>query len=224
MLSPSDIKKVEAIQARTHALMRSIGSRGKQVRFFGKTFIVKKNVFWLLSASPLIRHFRVPKRASVLDLGTGTGLIAIFAAVKGARRVLAVDISPAAVSNARLNVNRHKLDSVVEVRRSDMWQHVGNERFDVIVANLPFRDKPASDLVQASTFDAGFRAHRLFFSQLTRHLKSNGCAYLSQANFGEVDKVRQLAKRYKFTLRKIAEEKQRRDPRIFYAFLIRAKK
>ncbi|MBI3977924.1 MAG: methyltransferase [Chloroflexi bacterium] len=83
--------------------------------------------------------------ASVLDLGTGSGVIAIFAG-RWARRVVAVDLNPAAVRCARANVLLAGLESIVEVRHGDLFEPVAGERFDLVVFNPPyFRGRPRDD-------------------------------------------------------------------------------
>ena len=79
---------------------------------------------------------RLAADARVLDVFTGTGALAIVAALDGAREVSAVDASRRAVLNARINA---RLNSV-EVRAlwGDLFGPVFGERFDLIVANPPY--------------------------------------------------------------------------------------
>lgn len=75
--------------------------------------------------------------ARVLDVGTGTGAIAVLAARTAVARVTAVDISLRAVLAARLNVWIHGLRQV-RVLRGDLFTPVEGEVFDVILANPPY--------------------------------------------------------------------------------------
>lgn len=78
----------------------------------------------------------------VLDLGTGTGVAAIRAAVAGAR-VTAVDVNAEAVRCARINAILNHVDDRVEVRHGDLFAPVAGERFDLVVCNPPFfRGRP----------------------------------------------------------------------------------
>jgi ribosomal protein L11 methyltransferase len=70
---------------------------------------------------------------SVLDLGTGTGILAMAARVLGAGRVCAVDLDPQAVACAAENVERNSL-SDIEVGLGSAEQTGGS--FDIVVANL----------------------------------------------------------------------------------------
>lgn len=78
--------------------------------------------------------------ARVLDLCTGSGVLAIAAARRGADEVVAVDISRRAVMAARLNgrLNGARIDA----RRGDLFAAVAGERFDLIVSNPPYLPGP----------------------------------------------------------------------------------
>lgn len=56
----------------------------------------------------------------VVDVGTGSGILAVAAAKLGASRVLALDLDPVAVSSARENIRLNGLDNVITVRESDL--------------------------------------------------------------------------------------------------------
>jgi release factor glutamine methyltransferase len=74
--------------------------------------------------------------AAVLDLCTGSGVLAVSAALAGARSITAVDVSRRAVATARLN---GLLNGVcIRTRRGNLLDAVPGERFDVIVANPPY--------------------------------------------------------------------------------------
>lgn len=89
----------------------------------------------LLLASCLEREPRLPG-ASVLDLCTGSGLLAIDAARRGAREVTAVDVSRRAVIAARMNA---RLNGVrVRALRGDLFGPVAGRQFDLIVSNPPY--------------------------------------------------------------------------------------
>lgn len=81
------------------------------------------------------------KGCSVLDVGTGTGILAIKAKEYGAGRVLAVDVQPEAVECAKENCKG--MD--IEVRKNYLNWDI-DERFDVTVANL--YTNPAAEFLQ----------------------------------------------------------------------------
>jgi ribosomal protein L11 methyltransferase len=69
-----------------------------------------------------------------LDVGTGSGILALAAARLGVRRVLAIDEDPVAVEAARQNVEENRLGSAIEIRRATPAAVAG--RFALILANL----------------------------------------------------------------------------------------
>lgn len=71
----------------------------------------------------------------VLDLGCGSGILALAAARLGAGSVVAADYDPIAVAAAEENVRQNGLADVIEVVESSLFSRVEG-RFDVIVANL----------------------------------------------------------------------------------------
>ena len=75
----------------------------------------------------------------VLDLGTGTGAIALaLAAERPAARVVAVERSPGAAAVARGNAAALGLAARVSVREGDWFDPVAGERFDLIASNPPY--------------------------------------------------------------------------------------
>jgi len=76
----------------------------------------------------------VNKAQSVLDVGTGTAILGMGAALFGAARVVGIDNDPEAVRVATENVRLNRLDSVMEVSHTPLQQIDGH--FDLIVANI----------------------------------------------------------------------------------------
>lgn len=82
--------------------------------------------------------------ARALDLGTGSGVGAVFAARRG-YRVTAVDLNPEAVRCVRTNALLHHLEDRIEAREGDLFGPVPGESFDLILFNPPFfRGEPKS--------------------------------------------------------------------------------
>jgi ribosomal protein L11 methyltransferase len=78
------------------------------------------------------RHF-----ARVLDMGTGTGILAMAAAKTWRRRVTARDIDAEAVRVAAHNAAVNGVAALVDVRRSNGYQGLGGaQRFDLVFANI----------------------------------------------------------------------------------------
>jgi len=71
---------------------------------------------------------------NVLDMGTGTGVLAIVAENLGAKRILAIDIEDWSAENAELNANSNGCSNI-EVKCGDI-DLVGDEQFGLIIANI----------------------------------------------------------------------------------------
>ncbi|HSJ10439.1 MAG TPA: peptide chain release factor N(5)-glutamine methyltransferase [Longimicrobiales bacterium] len=80
------------------------------------------------------------RQGAVVDIGTGSGAIALSLAKEGAfARVLATDISAGALEVAAANAVRNDLDGAVEFRRGSLFGALqAGERFDVVVSNPPY--------------------------------------------------------------------------------------
>ena len=77
--------------------------------------------------------------ASVLDLCTGSGCLAIFAAhAFPAARVDAIDLSPDALAVAARNVSDYELTARIRLLESNLFAALGKERYDLIISNPPY--------------------------------------------------------------------------------------
>jgi len=72
---------------------------------------------------------------SVIDVGTGSGILSIAAAMLGAKSVKALDLDPVAVDSAKLNVKLNKMQHVVSVSQNNLLDNI-KEPVNVIVANI----------------------------------------------------------------------------------------
>ncbi|CRK61974.1 Protein-N(5)-glutamine methyltransferase PrmC, methylates polypeptide chain release factors RF1 and RF2 [Alloactinosynnema sp. L-07] len=121
--------------------------------------------------------------AAFLEMGSGAGVMSVLAALAGCRRVLALDLNPAAVDNTLRNARRHGVADRVEARVSDLYAAVAaGERFDGIYWNPPFFDAPAEhldgSLWHETMFDPGFAKLRRFLVDGAGLLTPTGRIYL----------------------------------------------
>lgn len=113
---------------------------------------------WLLAE--VLRRAVTPG-ARVLDLCTGTGALAVTAALAGAR-VTAVDLSRRAVHTARLNACLHR--TTVQALEGDLTAPVAGRTFDVVVSNPPYVPAHTDELPDRGryqAFDAGLDGRAL---------------------------------------------------------------
>jgi len=70
----------------------------------------------------------------VLDMGTGTGVLAVFASLLGAERVLGLDIDNWSLENARYNVLNNSVGKIqIDKRDNSIWE---SHKFDIVLANI----------------------------------------------------------------------------------------
>lgn len=133
-------------------------------------------------------------RGEVLDLCTGSGVLAISAARAG-RPVTAVDLSRRAVFAARLNARLNGVE--MTVLRGDLYAPVAGRRFDVILSNPPYIPVPPGKRRQMGShaWDAGADG-RLVLDPLCRgaahHLKPGGEALVVHSSLAWVERTLEL--------------------------------
>jgi ribosomal protein L3 glutamine methyltransferase len=150
VLNATEEQRVQELLARRIGERVPLAYLAGEARFCGLDFIVTPSV--LVPRSPiaeLIRDgfspwARLGPGCRVLDLCTGGGCIAIAMArhIPGIR-VDAVDISGAALEVAARNVERHGVQARVRLIRSDLFDELEGERYDLVVSNPPY--VPAQD-------------------------------------------------------------------------------
>jgi release factor glutamine methyltransferase len=129
-----------------------------------------------------------PVGGDFLEMGCGAGVTAVMAALAGCRHVTATDISDDAVENTRRNARRHGVEDRLRVARSNLFDELPDERFDMIFWNSNFVEPPAefvneTDLHHAF-FDPGYDAHGRFLREAPRHLRDNGRLLLGFSDLG----------------------------------------
>ncbi len=129
--------------------------------------------------------------ARVLELCTGTGVVAVGLALRG-HDVTAVDVSRRAALNVRLNA---RLSGVrIDARRGDLFGAVRGERFDLIVANPPYVPAPPGESHSgpARAWNAG-EDGRLVLDRICRqaaeHLRPGGSILILQSSLADVQET-----------------------------------
>ena len=113
--------------------------------FYGRPFTVDRRV---LIPRPETEHLvetvlalPLPPAPRILDVGTGSGCIAVTLALeRPAARVVASDRSPAALAVAAGNVRRHRVGDRVALVAADLFAGLDLGRFDLVVSNPPYVD------------------------------------------------------------------------------------
>jgi release factor glutamine methyltransferase len=125
----------------------------------------------------------IPANARVLDLGTGSGIGAIFAA-RRAVRVVATDINPEAVRCVQVNALALHLDHKIKARAGDLFEPVRSERFDVVLFNPPFYRGQPRDMADRAWRDP--HIFDRFLHELPSYLRQAGFALVVLSTDGDI--------------------------------------
>ncbi len=132
----------------------------------------------------LLKCVEVSPGQSLLEMGTGSGLIALHAARLGAR-VTAADVNPNAVQCARRNAARNNIR--LEVVQSDLFERISGV-FDVVAFNPPYLSGTASSTSWVEKAWAGGEEGSemavRFLEQAWRHLAPGGRIYMVLSSVG----------------------------------------
>lgn len=120
------------------------------------------------------------KGAEVLDLCSGTGIQGLLAA-KSAKKVVSVEMNPAAIPITQFNIRLNHLEDVVELREGNLYDVIKEgEKFDFIYANPPFI--PVADGVVYPICGAGGEDGRMVLDRIIesmpKYLKPKGEAII----------------------------------------------
>ena len=114
------------------------------------------------------------RNKTVLELGCGSGIISLFAALRGAESVDAVDINPAAVANTNENFAKHDIQNA-KAFRSDLFSEI-DKQYDVVIFNLPYHGNKPQDILEHGVADEGYAMMKRFIVNLPKYMKDGGIA------------------------------------------------
>ena len=125
--------------------------------------------------------------AHVMELGTGTGVLAAVLVRRGAGQVTATDVNPRAVACARANLDRLGVGERCEVVEADLWPDAGDalETADVVVFNPPWLPGTPTSELELGIYDASSDALRRFLAGLADHLAEDGEGWLVLSDLAE---------------------------------------
>jgi release factor glutamine methyltransferase len=148
-------------------------------------------------------QFDGPGRLRLLDVGTGSGCIALaLASELPHAEIHACDISEEALEIARINAARLALGGKVLFRKSDLVSVYAGENFDFVISNPPYVGEAEADKVQKQVREfepkiavfaghEGMDVYRRLIPQAQKALRPGGW-FIAEIGFSEEAKVREL--------------------------------
>lgn len=159
----------------------------------------------------LADNLQVERMCRALEIGTGTGLIAIIAARK-ARAVIATDVNSHALDCAVRNIITNKAFNV-ELRKGDLFEPVEDDKFDLILFNTPYlpsdEDEFIDDELEAA-WNGGLNGREVidrFLAGVKDHLNPGGKVQLVQSSLAGNEETLQKLEELGFKASITAKEK-----------------
>jgi release factor glutamine methyltransferase len=143
---------------------------------------------------------------TVLDVGAGSGLLALFAAQHGAV-VTALDINPLAVKTAHRNAELNALPlTAVE---SDLFDNLPLQLFDIILINPPYYPRaPLSAAEHAFFAGENWEYFEKLFRKLPGYIHSGALVWMILSEDCDVEKITAIAAAHSFRLTVVFEKKK----------------
>jgi methylase of polypeptide subunit release factors len=146
------------------------------------------------STRVLLDNMQFEREEKVLEIGTGCGILSVFAAKQGAK-VDGVDILPECVQVSLANSIRNKVFEKTRFFYSNMFSNIDSP-YDTILCNLPILEGelPENDPRWYSLYDPGFRFHKQLFKEGRKFAPRIIISHADLAGKKDFQKLEDLAK------------------------------
>jgi len=134
----------------------------------------------------VLKKYAINPDEKVLDLGTGVGILALLAWQKGAKNILAVDISEESVVNAKENFKLNKAS--IKVKQSSLFSNIKG-KYDLVLFNAPASHpkRVNSKIGKWSLWSDDDRLLKNFVDELPKRLNKKGRALVMCSRFVDFD-------------------------------------
>jgi len=167
----------------------------RRVHFGDKVFNICEDIYEPAEDSFLFaENLDVQKGAEVIDVGTGSGFLAVLAA-ENAATVLALDVNPYAVRCARANAVLNNLESRIDFMQTSLLTALNSQsKFDLIIFNAPYLPSEAYEAESwiGRSWAGGINGREVvdrFITQVPTHLKHGGRVLLMQSTLTGVEET-----------------------------------
>ena len=176
-----------------------VENQPNRARVQDKEFIIRPGVRPpVVNSVYLLEYSKINAGEAVLDIGTGTGLHAIFAAEKAAR-IVATDIYKPAIDNARENARLHGVEEKIDFRVGDLFAPIKEgEKFDVFYININFPFHVYDD--RRNTL------HERLFAEIRQYMNDDARIYYQNSYVKNLPYIYDLLDRNNFKIKEIHME------------------
>lgn len=182
--------------------------------FYGRSFIVNKNVLIPRPETEILIDISIEELKNInnpliLDVGTGSGCIAITIALEiPSSTIIAIDIDERAISVAKNNIEKHEVKNI-EFVVTDIFHEKINKKADMLISNPPYiakeevsglmkEVKDYEPLVALTDNNDGLKFYRRFAEIMPSILKDNGMAIMEVGTEDHPDRVEEIFREYGF--------------------------
>ncbi|MBM3466550.1 MAG: peptide chain release factor N(5)-glutamine methyltransferase [Alphaproteobacteria bacterium] len=206
--------------------------------FYGRDFIVNKHVLIPRPETELIidrvileyqKNF-ADKEVTILDLGTGSGAIAVtLATLIPQAKIVAIDISDEALALAAENAKLHGAITQIQFIKSDWYSNLSDKKFNFIISNPPYISPDNKIYMAQETIlyepehalfavENGLINYRKIIFGLNNFLKNENKVFL-EIGFNQAEDVINILKKYPFTEIVISKDLSGHDRVIEFRFI-----
>ena len=159
----------------------------------------------------LAENLEIKEGQSVLEIGTGSGLVSMYASLL-TDDVTATDINYNALELAEKNFKLNNIDTI-KLEFGDMFKPVKDKKFDVILFNTPYLPTDSDDIINDDlnyAFDGGLDGRKVidrFINEVSNHLNDKGIVQIIQSSLSDNDKTLDMFDRNGFVA-EIAESEK----------------
>lgn len=159
----------------------------------------------------LAENLEIKKGQSVLEIGTGSGLVSMYASLL-TDDVTATDINYNALELAEKNFKLNNIGTI-KLEFGDLFEPVKDKKFDVILFNTPYLPTDSDDIINDDlnyAFDGGLDGRKVidrFINQVSNHLNEKGIVQIIQSSLSDNDRTLHMFDRNGFIAEIAASEK-----------------
>ena len=159
----------------------------------------------------LAENLEIKEGQSVLEIGTGSGLVSMYASLL-TDDVTATDINYNALELAEKNFRLNNINTI-KLEFGDLFEPVKDKKFDVILFNTPYLPTDSDDIINDDlnyAFDGGLDGRKVidrFINQVSNHLNDKGIVQIIQSSLSDNDRTLHMFDRNGFIAEIAASEK-----------------